>query len=259
MNPNKLICLDLDGTLLNDAGAVSKENQLALKKCLDLGFFVSLITGRPHYFAEAIVQEIDERIDVISYNGACYRIDNEQVVHHLESADVQYILKIVRKYELTVYFKTSSQIFTNDEQIRFGYQEYDIKTIKSISSLKDEEVIKVIVLEERISKTTFNKVVDLLKNHYSLSYYDLKGFELVVQEATKGIALKNVMSSLGVLPQNTYVFGDEANDLSMFEIAGNSIAPANAIAEIRKEANFVSKDNNHSSVAYALKYLNIIN
>ena len=43
----QMVCLDLDGTLLNRSRAVSMENRKALIDCLDRGIYIYLVTGRP--------------------------------------------------------------------------------------------------------------------------------------------------------------------------------------------------------------------
>ena len=50
--------------------------------------------------------------------------------------------------------------------------------------------------------------------------------------------------------------GDQELDLPMIKEAGLGIAMGNAIAEVKAEADFVTKTNNEAGVAYALeKYL----
>lgn len=53
-------------------------------------------------------------------------------------------------------------------------------------------------------------------------------------------------------------FGDEELDLPMLEAAGTGVAMGNAIEELQRKADFVTKTNNEAGIAYALnKYLNI--
>ncbi|NRO04428.1 5-amino-6-(5-phospho-D-ribitylamino)uracil phosphatase YwtE [Lactobacillus helveticus] len=52
------------------------------------------------------------------------------------------------------------------------------------------------------------------------------------------------------------IFGDQGNDMSMFEVAGfNKIAMGNAIDSIKDKADFVTKSNDEAGIAYAINKL----
>lgn len=52
------------------------------------------------------------------------------------------------------------------------------------------------------------------------------------------------------------IFGDQGNDMSMFEVAGFSkIAMGNAIDSIKDKADFVTKSNDEAGIAYAINKL----
>ena len=42
----KMICIDMDGTLLMDQQNISKENKFAIKKAVSQGVHVAITTGR---------------------------------------------------------------------------------------------------------------------------------------------------------------------------------------------------------------------
>ena len=46
--PIRLMALDVDGTLTDEAGKISPENAAAVRRAMDAGVLVSLATGRPH-------------------------------------------------------------------------------------------------------------------------------------------------------------------------------------------------------------------
>ena len=56
----------------------------------------------------------------------------------------------------------------------------------------------------------------------------------------KGTALKHVTQSLNLDLGQAIAVGDGENDLAMFKVAGFSVAPENAIDEIKAQANVVS-------------------
>ncbi|MBQ2404141.1 MAG: HAD hydrolase family protein, partial [Lachnospiraceae bacterium] len=59
----------------------------------------------------------------------------------------------------------------------------------------------------------------------------------------KGVALKTLKNELGILPEETMVFGDQMNDMEMLEQAYYSFAVANARAEVKEAARFMADSN----------------
>ena len=56
--------------------------------------------------------------------------------------------------------------------------------------------------------------------------------------------------SLDLTPENTMVFGDSLNDISMLEFSHNSVAVANARAETKQTARFTCRSNQEDGVAH---------
>ena len=58
----KLICTDMDGTLMGKGFEVSEENIKALKEAMEKGIKVALVTGRPYnamkYFTSVLGDDI---------------------------------------------------------------------------------------------------------------------------------------------------------------------------------------------------------
>ena len=254
MTQNNLICLDLDGTLLNDAGLISDENKLALVSCLDKGDHVYIASGRPHYFADRLAQLIDPRVEVISYNGASYDLKGERFFNTLSGESVKSLVSFLDSYNMKYFLKTETKIFTNDDSGKFNYIDYGIPHLP-LDSLKGD-VIKIVGLQYDL--LNFDLIVSHLSSQYHVSHYVDKGFELVSFESSKGSAIEKVAKGLKIPVSQIYVFGDDVNDLSMFEVSGNSIAMMNACDELKEVSTFVTLSNNESGVAHALHALKVI-
>lgn len=258
MNQNKLICTDLDGTLLNDDGDVSLKDIEALKIMLDKGYIVYLVTGRPEYFAQAIAQDIDSRIKVISYNGAVYEIDNHKKIKCFEKENIEEILTVLNKFNFRSYFKSENTVYTNDKDNKFDYSEFGVSTVFSLDRIMDVDIIKIIVLEEVSREYEFEELIEILEIDYNVSHYVKKGFELSIRTVSKGNAVKDIINYYGIFKENVYVFGDDINDLSMFDVASHPIASDNASGFVKMHAKYVSTDNNNSSIAHGLKHLGLM-
>lgn len=74
--------------------------------------------------------------------------------------------------------------------------------------------------------------------------------EMVSEGVSKGAALRMFCEWMGIPLENSVAAGDESNDLSMLKAAGVGCAVANAQAEVKQAADYVTEqDNNHSAIA----------
>ncbi len=73
--------------------------------------------------------------------------------------------------------------------------------------------------------------------------------------ASKGLAARWLIEQLGFTPEQTLSAGDNYNDLTMLEMAGISVAPANAVREVRETAAAVVPDCREDGVENYLQQL----
>jgi Cof subfamily protein (haloacid dehalogenase superfamily) len=84
---------------------------------------------------------------------------------------------------------------------------------------------------------------------YSAPHY----LEITRHGVTKGAALTNLARFLGIPLEQVAAVGDGENDISMFEVAGMSIAMGNAAPQIQQAADLVAPSNDEDGLVWALK------
>jgi hypothetical protein len=77
--------------------------------------------------------------------------------------------------------------------------------------------------------------------------------EVTDVNASKGHGLKFVMEYCSLKKEEILAFGDEENDLPMFNVCGFSLAPANAKESVKAAAGFVIGSNAEDGVAAFLE------
>lgn len=65
----KLICIDMDGTLLNNHFAIPDENIRALKEAMEKGVKIAFVTDRPFSIASYFKRFIGDDVIVVGTNG----------------------------------------------------------------------------------------------------------------------------------------------------------------------------------------------
>lgn len=278
-----LFAIDLDGTLLHTDHTISKKNSLAIKKRQEQGDIVLIATGRASFDAQNILRKHHIfGCPIIASNGAelQYKIEDvelrnntsmdkqtsEKIFRYLseEEVYVQIYLedKILLDSEATEILlakmekeRVLNQSFNADlflHSIQAQLAQYGVKVVDSITSSDLSSVIKFMIVSP--NQGLLKKIERRLSliNTCSISSSGPYNLEVMSVGINKGAALIKVASDCNVELSNTVAIGDNQNDLSMFQVAGSSIAMKNAEESIKSIATYETLDNENSGVAYAL-------
>ena len=77
--------------------------------------------------------------------------------------------------------------------------------------------------------------------------------EILKKTANKGIAVTHLAEKLSLTKEETMAIGDEENDRAMLEVVGSPVVMENGNPEIKKIAKYITKSNDESGVAYAIR------
>lgn len=232
---NKLLFVDIDGTLTHDNGIVSKSTKKVLKKYKDVVF----VTGRSRNNVKLLCDELGLRYFISSYGTELY--DN-------------YENKVL--FNITLNPKTVLEIYKaaleNDIELLSAIDNEN-KLITYDNYLENTENIKQIMLKGSVNN--LNKVRSLIKPIKGIKYqrdnayeYGYNWFSIMPLETNKGVAAKYLMDYLNIEKENTASFGNDANDLALFKITKDKIAVGNSCEELKREATVIIGDNNTDSV-----------
>ncbi|GIM28720.1 haloacid dehalogenase [Clostridium polyendosporum] len=266
----KLICIDMDGTLLSDIHTVSEENKQALKKATEMGVKIAITTGRLFTSAKYYSHLTGVKAPIISSNGAYIREkDKEEVIYQsvLNKDQFVKIYNVVKKHGLLTYLNTFdtviSEIVINEENSykitnKHSAEEYKIKFDEGIDLREGFEkyegnILKVICIEHEDTEKLQKAKMELRQ------YHDLEvvssgpdNFEVMSAGTSKGAAVKRLAEVLGIKREEVICIGDSENDLSMIEYAGLGVAMGNASEEIKKAADYITDKNTNAGVAKAI-------
>ncbi|SHK20059.1 hypothetical protein SAMN02745163_03415 [Clostridium cavendishii DSM 21758] len=263
----KLICIDMDGTLLSNAHDVSEENRLALKKATEKGVKIAITTGRLFTSASHYSNIIGVKAPIISSNGAYIREkDREEVIYKstLSKEQMFKIYEVTKKYGLLTYFNTCDTVISEikipethaykisnrelpeDVRIKFVegrdfpeiFEEYEGKILKAIA-IENEDKPKLQQAKEEISKYKDLEVVSSWDNN----------FEVMAAGTSKGKAAERLAEMLGIKREEVICVGDSENDISMIKYAGLGVAMGNAMDIVKEAADYVTDTNVNSGVA----------
>ncbi|MBC8016144.1 MAG: HAD-IIB family hydrolase, partial [Sporomusaceae bacterium] len=122
--PYKLVCIDIDGTLLNSKHKITERTKEILVKAHELGVHIVISTGRMYTDAEYYSNLIGVKSPVIASNGAFIKEkDNDKVIYKDilgEKLSLQ-LLEIFRKHNIKPYFCTPNKFYYGNIMFKFFY------------------------------------------------------------------------------------------------------------------------------------------
>ena len=77
-------------------------------------------------------------------------------------------------------------------------------------------------------------------------------YTLTNKDSTKGKTIKKLLEYLNIEPESVLAFGDNYNDISMFEVV-DGVAVENAQDSVKQLAKYTTKSNEEDGVSYFIK------
>ncbi|EOR20738.1 HAD superfamily hydrolase [Clostridium sartagoforme AAU1] len=267
----KLVCIDLDGTLLTDEKTITKENIETIKKASSLGINICIATGRIYKFVDHIKEVLGNKIKVIASNGAI--ILKENGVLNFKTLSYEEILRLkelTKDYNVDIYLNTENEIISEKSiPDTYSYKainndledKYKVNIIENypFENLKKDNQYKI-VKAICINKDDLNEVKRVRKileetNEFEISSAEYHYCEINSKGISKGKAVEELAKGLGVDIKEVMCIGDGGNDIEMLKRAGIAVAMKNGMENVKAIANYITEDNNNSGVAKAIKTL----
>lgn len=274
-NKIKLICIDMDGTLLDNNHVISERNKEALRKAKDLGVTIAISTGRLFSSAKYYSELIGIDTAVLASNGAYIKTnykDDTVIETPLSKETVLEIYDIVKKYGLSANYNSWDTLIRENkipETHTYYIMNKNLPEEKKIKFLIDEDnlpntlknfngnILKSIVIEDGHNKDNLWAAKKELKETFGDKLHVVSSgnnnFEVISGTISKGIAVKYLAESLNLKPSEVMCIGDSENDLSMINYAGIGVAMGNGLDMVKEEADYVTDTNNNSGVAKAIE------
>ena len=271
----KLICIDMDGTLLdNSAKNIPNENLEAIKSATEKGAKVAITTGRLFTSARYFSDLIGVKTPVIASNGAYIREkDSDKVIAEflLGEENIKAILDVVKEYDIRVFFNTVDTVITDKDilqgnaymemnkdlpkemQVKFLINE----DLKSTSLRYKDEILKCICINENNVYNT--KEIEELKmklkeiDSIEVVSSNHNNFEIMNKGVSKGKAVETLAKEYGIPKDEVIAIGDGENDLSMIKYAGLGVAMGNSSDFIKEQADYVTDTNVNAGVGNVIK------
>jgi 5-amino-6-(5-phospho-D-ribitylamino)uracil phosphatase len=260
VQPIRLVAVDLDGTLLNDAKKVSRRTVDALKCLPGGGVRVVIASARPPRSVRHVYRELGLETWQINYNGALiWDEPNRRAVYHrpMDGAVVREIIEAVRdRYEevlvgCEVLDRWCTDRFDDTYTTETG-RLFKPDLVAPLEEFLNQPVTKLMFLADPVTITRLDPVLIDLPHDVSIVRSDPQLIQIMNAGASKGAALRLVAKHYGVPMEQVMALGDAVNDVPMLEAAGVAVAMDNAHPDVKAVADWVAPSNNDHGVHAAL-------
>ena len=267
----ELVVFDLDGTLLNRESVISDYTSETLRLLTERDIAYTVATGRTLHGARAILEGHPFQLPQAYKNGVMiWHPQTRQLSSGatLTSQEVDSVVNACLTHGLTPFVFTldrdnESSVFhppvlsdIERELIRaISIEEY--KRVRALDTLPPDAVVTHInsIGEGRAIDAVLHSVNEqphlVAYSGVALEGQQWRWLDVHHSNASKGGAITAMKELLGL--QRVICFGDSDNDLSMFEAADESYAPANANDRIKSAATAVIGHHDDEGIARFLR------
>jgi len=263
-NSGWLIASDVDGTLINTKYVLPPVNLAAIDAWTQKGGLFTLATGRSIESARRYQKMAHINCPAIILGGAAiYDYTCDEILYNRTLPGGAYSL--VREFMdafpdigVEIHIGNRLYLIRESEQAlehcRHEYLPY-IKTAE-LPDLADRPWHKVLFADspDKLAPLRAYAKTKTIKDMYTIDTAPVY-FEIMARGADKGTALLELARMKGISHEQTCAIGDYYNDVEMIAAAGFSAYTANAPAELRPDADYISKHCDQGAVADFIEHI----
>lgn len=267
MNNIKLIASDIDGTLVKDGTlALNPDYYKVIEQLIEKGITFVACSGRQYISERKLFAPIKDKIMYVTDGGTVIRTPEKilkvcpldtsiwkgmyQSMEELPSCDC-----FICTPDYSLAEDAGSKMFRWLKD-SYGYDIREVPRLDEIDKYNDINVIKFSVYHpyacEEMCKPSF---IPKWKECTKVACAGKEWVDCISNEADKGESVKWLQQYLNIPPEETCVFGDNMNDISMFKNAKYSFAVSNARDEVKAAASDICAPYYENGVLEILKSL----
>ena len=250
----KIIFFDIDDTLRNSkTGFIPSTIPTVFQQLREKGILTGIATGRgifgvvpeikalkPDFFVTLNGAYIEDKKGNVIYSNKIARDKVEEYIAWTKEVGIDYGLvgsheaKLSRRTEMIS--QAIDPIYPDLEVDPDFYQKEDIYQMWTFEDQGDD-----LTLPESLASN-----LRMVRWHEHSS-------DVVPISGSKAAGVSKVVDQLGLKPENVMVFGDELNDLELFDYAGISVAMGISHDKIKEKADYITKTLEEDGIFDALE------
>ena len=246
----KIVVTDLDGTLLPSQGSISKTNYDTLLQLKDQEITRVIATGRTLYSAMAVLPE-DFPIDylIFSSGAGIMKWETKELIYsqQIEAAEVQDLSEILIDHEIDFmildpiplnhqfwYYQSGNKNPDFDRRLAL-YKQF-ATPVGQLSDTKRDACQILAILPNKVDwfeelKTKFTNI-KIIRATSPLDHESI-WMEIFPEHISKGHGCQWLCDKLQIKASESFVIGNDYNDIDLLEWGEHSFVVANAPKELK--------------------------
>ena len=255
--PLRLLCLDIDGTLLDTAHQLPPENRAAVQYAAENGITICLLSARPPQAIAPIAHALGVPGPVASFGGALIETGEKRIFdRRLPMGTAQTVIKLAQQHDISISLYRDTTWFVQQED-GWSLRESAITGLRPTVSplalaLAGGMPHKLLCMGEAAQIDRFYHILQQQTLSAELLRSKDEYLEIIPDKASKAEALLTVCRYLGIASAQAMAIGDHDVDCSLLRSAGIGVAMGNGSDAARQAADRIAPDNNHAGVAAAV-------
>lgn len=255
----KYIFFDIDGTLV--AGGYNKtyvpeSAKVALEKLREAGHFLAIATGRSQAMALGYMRELGFE-NMVSDGGYGVTINGELVdITPLNKSDVIRVIDECKAKNIPWALQVDNSVVRSAPDSRFQDFTHDVymqtEVVEGLDPANYEKIYKAYIACYEPTEYTLESLKSVPWGRFLKEY-------IFVEPSDKAFGIRRIMDYFGAETSDVVVFGDAANDLSMFVDGWTKVAMGNAIDELKQRADYITTDVDKDGIYNACEALGLFN
>lgn len=266
-NKIKLVCSDIDGTLIKSDKTIGELTYRAVHELIKRGIHFALVTGRFKTGVVPVMESLslsDKQISGVYDNGAYV-----EVLGNPTSAMGVPVPLMLEVSEFASSYTARSVLFSGEEWVveekdkwwaringfyeGHGVCEPFLETIRKSQMRSDTEPIKLVLrLDDSDKMAALKKDLSALYPSlcFFLSHPDI--LEVSLKQVNKASGVLTLANKLGITKDQIMTFGDFDNDVPMLKEAGFGVAMTNGTKSALDASDFIAPSNEDDGVGKTL-------
>ena len=255
----KLIATDMDGTLLDENGKLPKNFFKVLEELEKRNVKFVVASGRPYFTLYENFKPVSDELYFICDNGSYIAektnepkisaIDKEYIKQVIEICDSMDNVELILCGTKGAYLRKCDKEFT-DEIYKYYIKREIVDDLNNI----DDDISKITICDLEGSKDHPFKVLDKhFKDKLNVVVSGKVWVDISNKGVSKGTALEKIQIDENISYEETMVFGDFYNDISMLKKAHYSFVMENANEDMKQYGNYIAESNTNNGVIKAIE------
>lgn len=230
---------DIDNTLRSKRTYEIPKSTYALIKALKKkGYKMGIATGRGLYSARMFAQELDMDF-VVSDGGRCVLLDDKIIyTNPISEKTIDQVVQFALTHDIPIGYSNHFAIHSTSDVFM---KAFDLDQTILCSVKKEIEISKLFGLT-KMYLWADRELIETNELFLNIEHHWLREKLCVIEHRHKDEGIKILQKHLNIAKEAMIAFGDDINDITMFQHCNLSVCLGNGTEEAKKFATYIADD-----------------